>query len=65
MRGELYDLNGFKTFVFGGAPSHDIEGSATDEELSRDYTAGVLRKDDQNFKKKKERLKKAKETLSR
>ena len=60
MRGELYDLNGFKTFVFGGAPSHDIQGFATDEELARDYTTGILKKDDPNFKKKKDRLKKQK-----
>ena len=60
MRGEVYNLNGLKTFTFGGAPSHDITGFATDEELSRDYTAGVLKKDDPNFKKKKDRLKKQK-----
>lgn len=60
MRGELYDLNSFKTFVFGGAPSHDMQGFATDEELARDYTAGVLKKDDPNFKKKRDRLKKQK-----
>lgn len=65
MRGEVYNLNGLKTFVFGGAPSHDIEGFATEEELALDYTAGVLRKDDPNFKKKKDRLKKQKKKFSR
>lgn len=46
MRGEVFDLNGVSLFAFGGARSHDIDGLATEEELKKDYTAGILQKDD-------------------
>lgn len=46
MRGEIFDLNGTSVFAFGGARSHDIAGLASDEELEKDYTAGILQKDD-------------------
>lgn len=34
MRGEVYNLANHKFFTFGGAPSHDITGLATPEELT-------------------------------
>lgn len=46
MRGEMFDLNGFSVFAFGGARSHDIDGEASEEELKKDYTAGILQPDD-------------------
>lgn len=46
MRGEIFDLNGTAVFAFGGARSHDIAGLASEEELEKDYTAGILQKDD-------------------
>lgn len=55
-RGEIFDLNGISVFAFGGARSHDIRGLATDEELEKDYTAGILRKSDPNYIGKKSLL---------
>lgn len=49
MRGEIFDLNGTSVFAFGGARSHDIAGLASEEELEKDYTAGILQKDDQHL----------------
>lgn len=46
MRGEIYDIDGAKCFAFGGAPSHDIQGLATDAELAKNYAAGVIDPDD-------------------
>ena len=46
MRGEIFDFNGTSVFAFGGTRSHDIAVLASDEELERDYTAGILQKDD-------------------
>lgn len=56
MRGEMFELCEKHIFAFGGARSHDIDGSATKEELEKDYTAGVLRRNDPDFEKKKEQL---------
>ena len=56
MRGEMFTLRGKHIFAFGGARSHDINGLATNEELRVDYTAGVLRKNDPNIRRKKELL---------
>ena len=43
MRGQVYDIDGYRFFTFGGAQSHDIEG-------------GILEPDDPDFKKKKKQL---------
>jgi len=58
MRGEVFDIDGRRTFAFGGAASHDIQGEATAEELKEDYTAGVLRPDDPDFDMKCYKLRK-------
>lgn len=42
MRGEIFNIHGKSIFAFGGAPSHDINGLATDEELRKNYAAGVV-----------------------
>lgn len=39
-------FKGTSVFAFGGARSHDIAGLASEEELAKDYTAGILQKDD-------------------
>lgn len=46
MRGEIFELNGQLIYAFGGARSHDIDGFATTSALKRDYTAGILQRDD-------------------
>lgn len=56
MRGEMFNLCGKKVFSFGGARSHDINGLATNDELKKDYTAGILRRDDPGFDGKKKLL---------
>lgn len=56
MRGEMFTLCDKHIFAFGGARSHDINGLATNEDLRVDYTAGILRKNDPEYKKKKELL---------
>lgn len=56
MRGEMFDLCGKKVFAFGGARSHDIDGEATKEELEKDYTAGILQKDEDHLYGKLRRL---------
>lgn len=43
MRGEIYDIDGFSFFTFGGANSHDISD-------------GILEPNDPNFKEKKKNL---------
>lgn len=43
MRGQIYDIDGFKIFTFGGARSHDIQG-------------GILELDDPDFKVKRKEL---------
>lgn len=53
MRGEIFNIDGQKFFVFGGARSHDIVGVATKEELKLDYSAGILYRNDPMFKIKK------------
>lgn len=58
MRGEVYNLANHKFFTFGGAPSHDITGLATPEELKEDYSAGILERQDPDFKKKQKEIKK-------
>ena len=58
MRGEIYDIAGQKIFAFGGAPSHDINGLATPEELKENYTAGILNRSDKDFKFKVKKLNK-------
>lgn len=45
MRGQVYDIDGFRFFTFGGASSHDISG-------------GILEPDDPELARKKNRLKK-------
>lgn len=52
MRGEVFNIDGSSFFAFGGAHSHDINGFASNEELQRDYTAGVLRSNDPRFHEK-------------
>lgn len=52
MRGEIFDLNGKSVYAFGGARSHDINGLATSTALKRDYTAGILQKDDPRLEEK-------------
>ncbi|MCR5094497.1 MAG: metallophosphoesterase [Lachnospiraceae bacterium] len=49
MRAQIYTIDGKTFFTFGGAASHDIAGCADKEELKKDYTAGVLRRDDPDF----------------
>lgn len=56
IRGEMFDLDGISVFAFGGARSHDIKGLATDAELAKDYTAGILRKSDPYYLGKKKLL---------
>lgn len=56
IRGEMFDVDGIQIFAFGGARSHDIQGLATKEELEKDYTAGILRKSDPDYIKKKRAL---------
>ena len=58
MRGEVYDIDGARCFAFGGAPSHDITGLATEEELKKNYAAGILNRDDPDFKKKVKEMEK-------
>lgn len=52
MRGEIYDIDGYSFFVFGGAASHDIQGLATIDELEADYTAGIFQIDDPDLQEK-------------
>jgi len=52
MRGYVYDIDGAKCFSFGGAPSHDINGLATKEELEENYAAGILDRSDPSFEEK-------------
>ena len=56
MRGEMFDLGGTSVFAFGGARSHDIHGLASEEELEKDYAAGILRKSDPHYIGKKQLL---------
>ena len=42
MRGEIFNILGKSVFAFGGAPSHDINGLATNEQLEKNYAVGVL-----------------------
>lgn len=56
MRGEMFEIDGVNIFAFGGARSHDIRGLATEEELAKDYTAGILRKSDPHYIGKKQLL---------
>ena len=49
MRAQIYTIAGRAFFTFGGAASHDIQGCATMEERAKDYTAGILRRDDPRF----------------
>ena len=58
MRGQLFTIEEKTFFSFGGAPSHDITGCAGKEELKRDYTAGILRRDDPLFAQKKKQCQK-------
>ncbi len=48
MRGQVYELEGFRIFTFGGAKSHDISG-------------GILEASDPNLKSKRKKLDKKKE----
>ena len=57
MRGEIYEINGSKIFTFGGAQSHDIKGFASQKELEKDYTAGILDQNNPAFQSKKKLLK--------
>ena len=52
MRGEVFNIDGYTFYTFGGAASHDIEGLATKEEREKDYTAGILQIDDPNIHEK-------------
>lgn len=56
MRGGMFDLGGISVFTFGGARSHDIHGLASEEELKKDYSAGILRKSDPHYIRKKQVL---------
>lgn len=49
MRGQVFDIDGFKIFTFGGASSHDISG-------------GILDKKDKNFRRIKKQLDRKKES---
>ena len=49
MRGEIFDIDGASCFAFGGAPSHDIKGLATQEKIEADYAAGILDPKDPRF----------------
>lgn len=57
MRGEVYDIDGARCLAFGGAPSHDIRGLASDEEMKENYAAGILDRNDPLFESKLKRLK--------
>ena len=57
MRGGVFTLDAVKVFAFGGAPSHDIMGLASREELQENYAAGILDPEDPKFRKKKAMLK--------
>lgn len=59
MRGEIYDVAGTTLFAFGGAPSHDINGLATPEELKSNYAAGILDKNDKNYELYRKKLNRA------
>ena len=48
MRGQIYDIEGYRVFTFGGAKSHDISG-------------GVLEASDPNLKAKQRKLEKKNE----
>lgn len=43
MRGQVYEINGYKIFTFGGARSHDI-------------TDGILEREEQGFRRKKKQF---------
>ena len=49
MRGEVFNICGKTILAFGGAPSHDIAGIASDFDLKQNYAAGVLDRDDVNY----------------
>ncbi len=58
MRAQIFSIEGMSFFTFGGAASHDIEGCASKAEREKDYTAGVLRRDDPQFAEKARRCRK-------
>ena len=58
MRGEIYEINDVSVFAFGGAPSADIRGLATKEELQKNYAAGILDPQASDYEEKLAKLKK-------
>ena len=55
MRGEIYDIDGYSFFAFGGARSHDI-GNFIDETDGKVRYTGLLDRDDPDYVTKKAEL---------